>query len=151
MPRIIPVREERRYHHGEVQGLSLGADREKWLCARETTERYKCKKCGVHFVEGDARTGDKVAALKALWVVLYLLGKGSYDMLGKIFGRDRSLIYRWIREVGFCTSEPEIDGEVTKIEFDEMWHLVESKKENFGLSKSLIAAVGGRSQGSRWS
>jgi transposase-like protein len=110
-------------------------------------QRYKCKECGVHFVEGDARTSEKVAALKALCVVLYSLGKGSYNMLGKIFGRNRSLIYRWIREAGVCTSEPVIDGEITEIEFDEMWHFIESKKGNFGSSKPLIAAVGGRSHG----
>jgi transposase len=45
-------------------------------------QRYKCKGCGIHFVEGDARTSDKIAALKALCVVLYSLGKGSYNMLG---------------------------------------------------------------------
>jgi transposase-like protein len=110
-------------------------------------QRYKCKECGVHFVEGDARTNDKIAALKALCVVLYSLGKGSYNMLGKIFGRNRSLIYRWIREAGLRTAEPAIDGEITQIEFDEMWHFVESKKRNFGSSRPLIAAAGGRSHG----
>jgi transposase-like protein len=92
-------------------------------------QRYKCKECGVHFVEGDARTSDKITALKALCVVLYSLGKGSYNMLGKIFGRNRSLIYRWIREAGFRTAEPAIDGEITQIEFDELWHFIESKEE----------------------
>jgi transposase len=57
-------------------------------------QRYKCKECSVHFVEGDVGTSDQVAALKVLRVVLYSLGKGSYNMLGKIFGRNRSLIYR---------------------------------------------------------
>ena len=46
-------------------------------------------------------------------------------MLGKIFGRNRSLIYRWIREAGFRTAEPAIDGEITQIEFDEMWHFID--------------------------
>jgi transposase-like protein len=110
-------------------------------------QRYNCKECGVHFVEGDARTSDKIAALKALCVVFYALGKGSYNMLGKIFGRNRSLIYRWIREAGLRTAEPAIDGEITQIEFDEMWHFIESKKGNFGSSKPLIAVVGGRSHG----
>jgi hypothetical protein len=68
-------------------------------------------------------------------------------MLGKIFGRKRSQIYRWIRESGLRTIEPEINGEITEIEFDEMWHFIESKKENFGSSKPLIAAAGGRSHG----
>jgi hypothetical protein len=105
------------------------------------------KDCGIHFVEGDARTNDKIIALKALCVVFYSLGKGSYNMLGKIFGRNRSLIYRWIREAGLHTEPPSINGEIKQIEFDEMWHFVETKKENFGSSKPLIAVAGGRTHG----
>jgi hypothetical protein len=36
-------------------------------------------------------------------------------MLGKIFGRDRVLIYRSIFEVGLNTVESVLDGEVTQI------------------------------------
>ena len=39
-------------------------------------------------------------------VLLYSLTKGSYNMLGKIFNRDRSLIYRWIREAGLSFDPP---------------------------------------------
>jgi transposase len=105
-------------------------------------QRYKCKECGYHFVIGDERTNEKIAALKALCVLLYSLGKGSYNMLGKLLGRNRSLIYRWIREAGLNTKEPEIGEEVRQIEFDEMWHFIESKKRNFGSSKPWTVAVG---------
>ena len=105
-------------------------------------QRYKCKECGYNFVIGDGRTNEKIAALKALCVLFYSLGKGSYSMLGKILGRNRSLIYRWIREAGLLTDEPTINGEISQIEFDEMWHFVQSKKENFGLSRPLSAAGG---------
>jgi hypothetical protein len=67
--------------------------------------------------------------LKALCVVFYSLGKRSYNLLGKIFGRNRSLIYRWIREAGFRTGEPAIDGEITEIKFNEMGHFLSQKKE----------------------
>ena len=110
-------------------------------------QRYKCKECGYNFVVGDERTCDKIIALKALCVVFYSLGKGSYNMLGKIFKRDRSLIYRWIREAGLNTEETLIDGEITQIEFDEMWHFIESKKQNFGSSKLLTVAAGELSPG----
>ncbi len=110
-------------------------------------QRYKCKECGYNFVIGDERTNEKIAAMKALCVLLYSLGKGSYNMLGKLFNRNRSLIYRWIREAGVNTDEPAIDGEITQIEFDEMWHFVQSKKENFGSSKPLTAAAGELSPG----
>jgi transposase len=110
-------------------------------------QRYKCKDCGFNFVEGDGRTNEKIIALKALCVVFYSLGKASYNMLGKIFGRNRSLIYRWIREAGMLTEEPTMGGEIKEIEFDEMWHFIESKKRNFGSSKPLIAAHGELSHG----
>ncbi len=110
-------------------------------------QRYKCKDCGYNFVIGDERTSEKIAALKALCVLFYSLGKGSYNMLGKLFNRNRSLIYRWIREAGINTDEPVIDGEITQIEFDEMWHFIQSKKENFGSLKPLTAAAGELSPG----
>ena len=110
-------------------------------------QRYKCRDCGYNFVIGDERTNERIAALKAMSVLLYSLAKGSYNMIGKLFGRNRSLIYRWIREAGVNTKEPEIDGEITEIEFDEMWHFIQSKKRNFGSSKPLTAAAGKLSPG----
>ena len=76
-------------------------------------QRYKCKECSYHFVIGDKRTNEKIAALKALCVLFYSLGKGSYNMLGKLFGRNRSLIYRWIREAGLSTKEPTINEDMS--------------------------------------
>ena len=110
-------------------------------------QRYKCKECAYNFVIGDKRTNEKITALKALCVLFYSLGKGSYNMLGKLFGRNRSLIYRWIREAGLNTKEPIISEETTQIEFDEMWHFIQSKKTNFGSSKPLTVAVGELSPG----
>jgi len=105
-------------------------------------QRYKCKDCGLNFVIGDERTNEKIIALKALVVLFYALGKGSYGMLGKIFKRDPSLIYRWIREAGILCDEPKIDGEIREMEFDEMWHFIGSKKENFGSLKPLTVVHG---------
>ena len=110
-------------------------------------QRYKCKECGYNFVDGDERTNEKIAAMKALCVLIYSLGKGSYNMMGKLFGRNRSLIYRWIREAGLNTDEPAINGEIMQIEFDEMWHFIQSKKENFGSSKPLTVVAGELSPG----
>ena len=105
-------------------------------------QRYKCKECGYNFVMGDGRSNDKIKALKALVVLFYSLAKGSYNMLGKIFGRDRSLIYRWIKEAGLKLDEPVIEGEIKEMEFDEMWHYIGKKNEKSGLSKQLIVAQG---------
>ena len=105
-------------------------------------QRFKCKSCGYNFVVGDERTNEKIIALKALVVLLYSLAKGSYNMLGKIFDRDRSLIYRWIKEAGLSFDDPIVQGDINEIEFDEMWHFIGKKNENFGSSKPLIAARG---------
>lgn len=48
-------------------------------------QRYLCKECGLNFVEGDGRTNDAIAAKKAMLVLLYSMGKISFNMLGKIF------------------------------------------------------------------
>ena len=105
-------------------------------------QRYKCKDCGCNFVLGDKRTNEKVACAKALCVILYSLAKGSYNMIGKILGRDRSLIYRWIKEAGLNAEFPDIDSDIKEIEFDEMWHFINEKKTKFGSSKPLIVARG---------
>jgi transposase len=105
-------------------------------------QRYKCKQCRYFFVENDERSSEKIAALKALCILFYSLGKGSYGMLGKIFDRDRSLIYRWIKQAGLSIKEPTVPGDIKEMEFDEMWHFVGSKKTSYGSLKPLTVAHG---------
>jgi transposase-like protein len=131
MPRCKNCKSERVVKSGKVRGK----------------QRYKCKDCGYNFVEGDERTNEKIVALKALCVLIYSLAKGSYNMMGKLFGRNRSLIHRWIREAGINAEEPAIEGEIAEIEFDEMWHFIQSKKRSFGSSKPLTVAAGRLSPG----
>ena len=105
-------------------------------------QRYRCKECGCNFREGDGRTNEKIAAKKALCVLLYAMAKGSYRMMGRLLNIDHTLVYRWIREFGENLPEPEVPGKITQMEFDEMWHFIQSKKENFGSSKPLTVAHG---------
>ena len=105
-------------------------------------QRFKCKECNYHFVVGDARTNEKIAAKKAMCVILYSLGKGSFRMLAKIFNTSPSLTYRWIVEAGCKLPDQEIPGDITQMEFDEMWHFIKSKKTSFGSSKPLTVAAG---------
>jgi transposase len=104
--------------------------------------RYKCKQCGLNFIEGDRRVKESVAIKKALAVILYSLGKASFGMLAKIFGHSRSLTYRWIVEEAAKLNEPLISGEIKEIEFEEMWHFIKSKKTKHGSSKRWIVAQG---------
>ena len=48
-------------------------------------QRYICKNCGCNFRVGDNRTNGKVVAKKALCILLYVMAKGSYRMIGRIF------------------------------------------------------------------
>jgi len=90
-------------------------------------QRYRCKGCGLNFIEGDKRKRQTTAVKKALSVLLYSLGKTSFSMLGRILGHSPSLIYRWIVEAMEAKPEPVIDGEIKEIEFDEMWHFIQKK------------------------
>ena len=105
-------------------------------------QRCKCKECGYNFVEGDARTNEKIAAKKAMCVLLYTLSKASFNGLARIFDTWPSLVYRWVVEAGAKLPDETVPGDIKEMEFDEMWHFVGSKKENFGLSKPLIVADG---------
>lgn len=104
--------------------------------------RYKCRNCGLNFVEGDGRVNESLVVKKALAVILYSLGKASFTMLGKIFGHSPSLLYRWIVEEMAKLPEPVIPGDIKEMEFDEMWHFIGSKKTKSGLSRQWIVAQG---------
>lgn len=105
-------------------------------------QRYRCKECGYNFVEGDGRTNEKITAKKAMCVLLYSLSKASYSMLAKIFDTWPSLVYRWIKEAGAKLPDQEVSGQISQMEFDEMWHFIGNKKTNFGSSKLLTVAHG---------
>ncbi len=111
------------------------------------SQRYRCKECRFNFIEGDARTKPATVAKKAMAVVLYSLGKASFNMLGKLFGHSPSLIYRWIVEEMGKIEEPVVAGDIKEMEFDEMWHFVGSKKTKDGSSKPWIVAQGELSPG----
>ena len=105
-------------------------------------QRYRCKECGHNFRAGDGRTNERVAARKAMCVLLYAMAKGSFRMLGRIFGRSHTLVYRWVRAFGEGLPEPEAPDGIKEMEFDEMWHFVGSKKTAFGSSRPLTVAHG---------
>lgn len=105
-------------------------------------QRYKCKACGLNFIEGDKRFKRETAVKKALCVILYSLGKASFSMLGKILNHSPSIIYRWVVESIENTEEPSISQDLQEIEFDEMWHFLQKKVKNSGSSRPWIVAAG---------
>lgn len=110
-------------------------------------QRYRCKDCGYNFVEGDQRVKQSTQIKKALAVILYSIGKASFRFLSKLFSTDVSLVYRWIKQEGEALKEPVVSGEIQEIEFDEMWHFIQSKKTKDGLLKPWIVAHGELSPG----
>ena len=105
-------------------------------------QRYRCKKCGCHFREGDNRVKGTTAVKKALCVLLYSTARTSFRRIGKILGIDHTLVYHWIREAAESLPEPLIPDDIKEVEFDEMWHFIKDKKTNSGLSKHWIVAQG---------
>ena len=102
-------------------------------------QRYKCKDCGYNFVIGNAHQSVQKLAKKALVVLLYSIGKGSYSMLAKIFGVSNGTIHNWVIAVAKALPEVEIPQGIKEIEFDEMWHFIGKKNENCGSSRQLTA------------
>ncbi len=86
---------------------------------------------------GDARKKESLKVKKALAVILYLLGKASFGFLAKLFGVSCSLTYRWIKEEAESLPEPVISNEIKEIEFDEIWHFIQSKKNKKWIIKAL--------------
>jgi transposase len=110
-------------------------------------QRYWCKECNRRFVEGDHRVKTSLVVKRALAITLYSTAKGSFNMLGKIFGVSRSLIYRWVRNEAALLKEPDVPNAIREMEFDEMWHFIGSKKQKYGSSKPWIVAQGEPSPG----
>jgi transposase-like protein len=102
-------------------------------------QRYLCKDCRYNFVIGHAHHSPQKRAKKALVVMLYSLGKGSYTNLAKIFGVSNGTIYNWVTEAANALPEVTVADEITEIEFDEMWHYIGKKNESCGSSKQLTA------------
>jgi transposase len=105
-------------------------------------QRYKCHACHYTFVAGDERHKPETDLKKALSVILYSLGKSSFGFLAKLFGVSRTTTYYWIRDIAATTEEPAIADNIHEIDFDEMWHFIQSKKRNSGSSKPWIIAQG---------
>lgn len=115
-------------------------------------QRYYCKSCQYNFVPGDRRkeTGHS-EAVKALAVLLYGTMKSSYGVIARLLETSRKTVYLWIKKAGHAPPEPSISETITAIEFDEMWHFIQSKKQTVDLEsiRSLFQKVhrsGGGSQ-----
>lgn len=105
-------------------------------------QRFQCKMCGYNFVEGDRRIRQETLIKRAFAVILYSLGKASYGFIAKLFGVTPPAVLKWLKKESAVIKELGISGEIRNIEFDEMWHFIQSKKTKNGSSKQWIVIQG---------
>ena len=110
-------------------------------------QRYECKDCGYNFTQGDNRARQENEAKKSLAVLLYSLGRGSFRFIGRILDVSNVSVYKWINKIADKLEEPEVVGNIKEIEFDEMWHFINSKKTKNGSLKPWIVVQGELSHG----
>lgn len=100
-------------------------------------QRYKCKDCGLNFVEGDKRERNRTEA-KALALIMYGSCKASYGMIAKLFKVSRTTVLNWIRTMGKKLPEPEFATDIKEIQMDEMWHFINKKNKKYGFGEPWI-------------
>jgi transposase len=83
------------------------------------SQRYKCRNCKHNFVDGDKRTNHSTEVKKALAVILYSSSKASFNFLGKLFGVNKSSVYKWINNVSKHIPEPSVSSFIKEMEFDD--------------------------------
>lgn len=97
-------------------------------------QRYRCKKCGCNFVQGDNRKEKNIDKQK-LALHLYLENMG-FRAIGRVLKVSNVTVLNWVRNYGQSIreyhQEQEAPSKVRVMEFDEMWHFIGSKKENYG-------------------
>jgi transposase len=110
-------------------------------------QRYLCKDCQCNFVDGDGRRKLNDPR-KPLAVLLCTMCKASFNFLAtKVFQVSPTTVMNWVKEYADSVEMPEISGDIQEVELDEMWHFIDKKKRNCGLSKPLIVAQGSVSPG----
>lgn len=109
-------------------------------------QRYKCKSCGLHFVEGDQRVKVSSAG-KALAMLLYGSGKASYGFIARLFGVSRPAVLKWVRKFAAELPEPEIPADIERVQIDEMWHFINKKNKKYGSGEPWTVIQTGLSDG----
>ena len=65
-------------------------------------------------------------------ILLYSLGKASFNLLARLFDTWPSQVYRWVLQEGLSLPEQKISVTIKEMEFDEMWHFIQTKKQTWG-------------------
>ena len=99
-------------------------------------QRYKCKKCGCQFVPTRHKGKSKEEKLKAVWLYSHGL---SFRTIAKFLKVSANAVIKWIKKFAEDNySKPVPSSDSVIIELDEMWHFVDSKKDQFGFGKLIV-------------
>ena len=96
-------------------------------------QRYKCKECKYNFIEKDERIISDMEKKKALSILLYSQGKGSFRFIAKLLKVSKMTVLRWIKKEAEDIPYPEIKEDVIDVEFDEVWHFVKKNLKKFAI------------------
>ena len=103
-------------------------------------QRYRCRACGCNFTATPPR--GRPEAAKALAVLLYSMGKASYEWIGRLLDVSGVAVYKWVRQTAESLPPPEVREEIQEMELDEIWHFLQAKKTSVGSGKPMIVAHG---------
>ena len=99
-------------------------------------QRYKCKKCGCQFVPTQQKGKSEKEKLKAVWLYSHGL---SFRAIAKFLKVSANAVIKWIKKFAEDNySKPVPSSDSVIIELDEMWHFVDSKKDQFGFGKLIV-------------
>ena len=62
-------------------------------------------------------------------ILLYGMGKSSFDGIGRLLGVSGVAVYKWVRREAEALPDPIPDAEIGEMELDKMWHFLRSKKQ----------------------
>ena len=96
-------------------------------------QRYKCKKCWYQFVPTRQKGRPKEEKLEAVWLYAHGL---SFRTIAKFLKVSATAVIKWVKKYAEDNySKPAPPSDSVVIELDEMWHFVDSKKDQFGFGK----------------
>ena len=103
---------------------------------RDGVQCFKCKDCGFQFTKETANGIE--AEKRAHAILLYVLGL-SMRSIARIYRVHPSSVLYWVRNFALKVYEkPAPQGSVA-VELDEMWHFIQSKKQNVGFGRHIAA------------
>ena len=105
-------------------------------------QRYRCRACGCNFTDTPVR--GKLAAMKALAVLLYGMDGMSFSMIGRVLEVSDVAVLKWVRAKAAALPEPEVSAAVVtiEVEVDEMWHYLRKSLPRSGSGAPMTWIAG---------